>query len=116
MLPHFPYKRVLFVKAALEYPLGRQVWQRCRLAETISLRVPGSPASRAKPTGVLFSGKQTLVVFAGTWSLLPASRRPISITAGGGCRECANTATQMGKKALYQAVCNIEILDRRRVL
>ena len=113
MLPHFPYKRVLFVKAALEYPLGRQVWQRCKdlQLETIQLkgsRVTGIPGKT--PRESYFQGKQTLVVsvrrdleFAAckpsAHFQLPLERLPGN----------ANTACRPdGKKALCRLYVNIE--------
>ena len=98
MLPHFPYKRVLFVKAALEYPLGGRSGSAVDLQlETIQLkgsRVTGIPGKT--PRESYFQGKQTLVVSV-RWdlSLLPCKpsahfQLPLVSAAA---RECANTAT-----------------------
>jgi len=123
LLPHFPYKRVLFVKAALEYPLGRQVWQRCKdlQLETIQLkgsRVTGIPGKT--PRESYFQGKQTVVVsvrrdleFA---ACKPSAHFQLPLVSGcpGMCEYCY-LQTQMGKRPYTRLYVNIEeILDQAK--
>lgn len=116
MLQNFPYKRVLFDKAALEYPLGRQVWQRCKdlKLETIQLkgsRVTGIPGKT--PRESYFQGKQTLVVsvrqaleFA---TCKPSAHFQMPLVSGcpGMCEYCY-LQTQMGKRPYTRLYVNVE--------
>lgn len=112
----FPYSRVLFDKAALDYELGRQVWQRCKdygLEATVlkGSRVTGIPGQT--PRESFFQGKTTLVVsvrrepeFA---TCKPSAHFQMPLVSGcpGMCEYCY-LQTQMGKRPYTRMYVNVD--------
>lgn len=112
----FSYSRVLFDKTALDYPLGRQVWQRCKdygLEATVlkGSRVSGIPGQT--PRESFFQGKQTLVVsvrrepeFA---TCKPSAHFQMPLVSGcpGMCEYCY-LQTQMGKRPYTRLYVNVD--------
>lgn len=115
-MENFPYSRVLFDKAALDFELGRKVWQRCHVLGLESsvlkgTRVSGIPGKSPRET--YFQGKATLVVsvrrkpeFA---TCKPSAHFQLPLVSGcpGMCEYCY-LMTQMGQRPYTRMYVNIE--------
>lgn len=118
------WKRVFFEREALDYPLGRQVYQRLQKdGYTVQFlqshnRVTGIPGR--EPREAFFAGKSTLV-FGIRRTLDFVSCKPSAhyqlplVTGCAGICEYCYLNTQLGKKPYVRAYVNVEEILNRAV-